>query len=140
MDLKGNILDPCIGKGNVEVLKIDNALHFRWIDSQTNIIEQVTSLPKCAHLHPAFFSPLSEGKNRNNLATSMLHRYFPISTRVTSVGRALAIELHSTYFESQKYFFWMQEPANIENDYEIYSKLKFYLGDTNPPEEFLGNA
>ena len=30
----------------------------------------------------------------------------------------------------------MQEPPNSERDYESYSKLKFYLGDTTKVEEF----
>ena len=46
LELKGNILYPCIGKGYIEVIKIENTLHLRWVDLQTNIIEQVKHIRK----------------------------------------------------------------------------------------------
>jgi len=118
--IEGNrfLIEADKSKGLIQLIKIGEKIHFFWKDRTTFIIEEHFIINQYGCVEVSW-------------------------VKQCTTGRVLLIEIvqkgslkQQAEFVNKRHFYWLQDPPNLEHDYESYSRLKFYIGDKTPIEDF----
>jgi len=127
MDVNTSLIKPDTRKGLIQLVKIGEKAHFLWKDRTTYVVEEYFPIPEQrGAIEVSWVRQCTTGR----VFLIEMEEHFSSGSRSSGGNKRQCVG------QKKKLFFWLQEPPNAEREYECYTKLKFYIGDTSPAEEF----